>query len=42
MGGMGDAGCGCGAPRDRAWIATQPAGSAAFGASAVFTRKPGA
>lgn len=26
----------------RAWIAKQPAGSAAFGASAVFTRKPGA
>lgn len=24
----------------RAWIARQPAGSAAFGASAVFTRKP--
>jgi hypothetical protein len=26
----------------RAWIAKQPAGGAAFGASAVFTRKPGA
>ena len=25
----------------RAWIAKQPAGSAVFGASAVFTRKPG-
>ena len=26
----------------RAWLAKQPAGSAVFGASAVFTRKPGA